>query len=98
MNGTYRISLRTPLGMQNGMISFVQDGESLSGFIRTMGKTNHFKNGKVKDNSFHFSGMLNAGLLNINYNANGMIVEGNKLKATARTNFGAFQIWGAKVE
>lgn len=96
MTGNYRISLHTPIGLQNGTISFVQEGEALKGVIRAMGNSNHFKNGKVNGNMFGFSGNLNLGLFNLSYNAKGS-VDGDKLTATARTNVGAFQITGSKI-
>lgn len=95
MNGNYRVSLRTPIGVQNGMITFVNKEGSLSGSIRTMGNVSFFKNGKINGNRFEFSGSLNVGLLNLRYTAKG-VVEGSNLQATAATSYGTFQIVGTK--
>ncbi|WP_283609210.1 hypothetical protein [Faecalispora anaeroviscerum] len=96
MNGTYRISMRTPIGLQNGVISFIDEGIAISGSIRAMGNTSYFKNGKASGNSFEFSGILNTGLLYLRYTAKG-IVNGNKLKATVATSYGTFQIFGTQI-
>lgn len=96
MDGTYRISLRTPLGVQNGMLSLIQEEDALRGSIRAMGNANQFKNGKVNGNKFVFSGNLSMGFLNLNYTARGS-VDGNKLNAMATTNLGTFPISGNKV-
>ncbi|WP_101698553.1 hypothetical protein [Clostridium minihomine] len=95
MNGNYRISLRTPLGVQNGIITFVNKEGALSGSIRAMGNVSFFRNGKIDGNRFEFSGILNAGLLNLKYTAQG-VVDGEKLQVTAVTSYGTFLIVGTK--
>lgn len=96
MNGNYRISMRTPIGLQNGVISFTGDGESVRGSIQTMGNTSYFQNGKANGNSFEFSGILTTGFLRLRYTAKG-VVNGNKLKATVSTDYGIFQIFGTQI-
>jgi hypothetical protein len=96
MNGTFNVTLRTPIGPQNGIITFIDEHGTLSGSIRTMGNTSLFKDGKANGNSFEFSGILNLGFLNPKYIAKGTI-DGNTLKAVATTDFGTFQIDGTRV-
>lgn len=96
MSGNYRISMRTPMGPQNGMLSFTDEGGTISGSIHTMGNTSYFKNGKSKGSSFEFSGILNTGLFRLKYTAKG-VVNGNKLEATATTDYGVFRIFGTQV-
>ena len=96
IGGSYRISLRTPMGPQNGMITFTDEGGTISGSIRTMGNVSYFNNGKSKGNTFEFSGILNTGLFRLKYTAKG-VVNGSKLEATATTDYGVFRIYGTQI-
>lgn len=95
MNGTFNVTLRTPIGPKNGIITFVDKGGILNGSIRTMGSTNLFENGKISDNLFEFSGILNAGFITFRYTAKGAI-DGDTINAAATTNYGTFQIKGIR--
>ena len=96
MNGTYSVTLQTPFGIQRGTVTFVDNNGMLSGSIRTMGNTSFFRNGKINENSFEFSGILNAGFLSLKYTTKGT-TEGDTLKAVALTSSGTFQINGTRV-
>lgn len=95
MNGTYHVTLVTPIGPQSGSISFLDRNGVLSGSIRTMGGTSYFENGKVEGNAFEFSGILNAGFLHFRYTVKGK-TEGNSLRGTAITDSGTYPIYGEK--
>ncbi|MDU7339234.1 MAG: hypothetical protein E7L17_14115 [Clostridium sp.] len=97
VNASYRISMRTPIGLQSGVLFIAEEGENIRGSIRTMGNTSYFKNGKLKDNTFEFSGILNTGLMRLKYNAKGKITE-NKLDATVKTDYGVFPLAGMRIE
>lgn len=97
MNASFRISMSTPIGLQNGILFIVQEGESIRGSIRTMGNTSYFNNGKLRDNMFEFSGILNTGLLRLKYSAKGKI-KGNHLDATVKTDYGVFSLAGMRIE
>lgn len=95
MNGTYNVSLHTPIGVQKGTVTLMEENGALRGSIRAMGSTSTFQNGKVSGNAFEFSGILNAGFFNFSYTAKGTI-DGDTLNAVATTNTGAFQIIGTR--
>lgn len=95
MNGTFHITLRTPFGLEKGILTFVDENGKLSGSIRAMGSTSLFKDGKMNGNSFEFSGILNASLFNFSYTAKG-VVNGDTIQAVATTNSGTFQIHGTR--
>lgn len=96
MKDSYRISMQTPIGTQSGVLSFAEKDGVLSGSIRTMGNTHIFENGKIEEHSFEFSGIFNAGFLHFKYAARG-IVNGDKLQAAVRTNYGVFQMFGTRI-
>jgi hypothetical protein len=96
MNGTFKVSLSTPMGVKNGTISFLDNNGVLSGSLRALGKENPFRNGKANGNTFEFNGSLKIGFGEIEYVANGTIT-GDALLATAKTKFGLMKINGSRV-
>ena len=97
MADTYKVTMRTPIGKKTGTIRLNNENGVLSGYIKAMGDISSFKYGRMKGNSFEFSGVLNAGFFHFDYQAKGQI-DGNALTAVAATNFGNFQISGLKVD
>ncbi|WP_242953542.1 hypothetical protein [Clostridium merdae] len=97
VNASYRISMRTPIGLQNGILFIAEEGDSIRGSIRTMGNTSYFKNGKLRNNTFEFSGILNTGLMRLKYSAKGKITE-SKLDATVKTDYGVYSLAGMRIE
>lgn len=95
MDGTFNITLYTPIGPQSGILSLTDDNGALRGSIHAMGYTNYFRNGKASGNSFDLSEILNAGFFNIRYSAKGMI-DGNALNAKVTTDSGIFQLNGTR--
>ena len=65
MNGTYNITLIIPFGPQKGTVIFTNYNGVLSGSIHALGNTSYFKGGKINDESFDFSGILNTGFSTI---------------------------------
>jgi len=95
MNGTFNITLYTPIGPQRGFLTLTDENGALRGSIRAMGNTNYYRSGKADGNSFEFSGILNAGFFNIRYSAKGTI-DGDTLKAKVTTDSGIFQMDGTR--
>ncbi len=89
--------MRTPIGLQNGILFIAEEGDSIRGSIRTMGNTSYFKNGKLRNNTFEFSGILNTGLMRLKYSAKGKITE-SKLDATVKTDYGVYSLAGMRIE
>lgn len=69
LDGTYRISLNTPMGPIKGNISLVTNDTLVQGTLETMGMKNSFNGKKITDDKCNFSGNLNTPLGNISYNA-----------------------------
>ena len=93
MEGNYNITMRTPLGPQNGRIGLRVANGKLNGFLNILGGENPFTGGKVNGNSFEFSGAIKAAGSKFNYTVKGT-VNGSVLKAEATTQFGVLQIMG----
>jgi hypothetical protein len=96
MNGSFKISLSTPLGTKKGTISFIDENGSVSGYIDALGSKNLFKDVKTSGDSFEFKGTLKIGYNKFDYIAKGT-VTGDILKATAVTKFGNMKISGTRV-
>lgn len=52
MNENYNITIQTPMGVEKDTITFVVDGDVLSGLLNIMGEKNNFSNGKLNGNEF----------------------------------------------
>lgn len=85
--------MKTPFGIQQGRITFIINGESLTGVLEGMGAKSKFINGKIKDNNFEFSGEIKTFLARIQYSARGTL-NNNMLSATVNTNYGNFSVAG----
>lgn len=95
MDGTYNVSISTPIGQQNGTINLVNKEGVLSGYIRALGNNNPIRNGKANLNSFEFEGTIKTVFSNIDFIASGTIVD-DLLQATAKTRYGIIQIRGTR--
>lgn len=48
-DGTYDVSINTPMGKQQGKLTLAQDGAALSGTMEQGGDSSPIKNGRVED-------------------------------------------------
>ena len=53
-NGTWNITMKTPMGDREAVLTLVQDGDSLSGETTSDGNSTPVKNGKVEDGRAQF--------------------------------------------
>ncbi|MGM1046999.1 MAG: hypothetical protein ACQEXX_12745 [Bacillota bacterium] len=93
MNGTYNITMQTPMGMEKGTITFTQDGDALGGSLNILRGSNAFSGGNIKGNEFIFSGEIKKLITKIPYTAKGTI-DGDNLTAVADTKYGKLAIKG----
>ena len=95
MNGTFDVTLLTPIGPQRGVLMLSDENGTLHGSIHAMGYTNYLRNGSANGNSFELSGTLNASIFNIRYSAKGTI-DGDTLNAKVTTDSGIFELSGTR--
>ena len=96
MDGLYEIKMNSPMGELKANAKLITNGNSLSGYIETMGKRNNFSGGKLSGNRFLLSGKINAGITSIKYDLQGE-VNGNILNINAKTNMGNFNLQGRRI-
>lgn len=97
MKSNYHLTLRLPAGLQKGTLTLIEQNGTLRGTVSAVGLTSRFKNGKINGNSFEFTGHLYTALFRLRYKADGTF-DGDAIHLTATTNFGVYQISGAKAE
>jgi hypothetical protein len=85
--------MKTPFGIQQGRITFIINGESLTGVLEGMGAKSKFINGKINGNNFEFSGEIKTFLARIQYSAKGTLND-SMLIASVNTNHGTFSVTG----
>ena len=95
VEGKYSITMKTPLGVQKGVVTLNVNGDSLSGVFKALGTANNFNDGKVSGNNFTFSGRLRTMIGSISYVVEGAI-DGDNITAVAKTSKGNFQITGKR--
>lgn len=96
LDGTYNISLNTPIGALNGQITLITNGNNVQGIVETMGMKNSFNGSKISNDKCKFSGNLNTPLGNLSYNAI-CTVQNNILDLEANTAQGNFKISGKRI-
>ena len=69
LDGTYRISLNTPMGAIRGNITLVTNDVLVQGTLELVGMKNNFNGKKIADDKCNFNGNLNTPLGNISYDA-----------------------------
>lgn len=98
VDGTYAISMRTPLGLHEGSVVLSSLGDALSANISINGVGSMRQNGSCSGDEFQLSGSIKLFLLGrVNFDISGL-VAGDTLKATCATNKGTFDIMGSRIE
>ncbi|MBE6051128.1 MAG: hypothetical protein E7214_10885 [Clostridium sp.] len=96
ISGTYRIEVKTSIGVEKGvLIMDVIDGK-LQGSIKSDNVYSEFNDGIIKKNTFEFSGRIKKVLLNIKYVVIGKVEE-RVLTAKINTKYGVFYASGVKI-
>lgn len=96
VDGTYRLTLQTPIGTIPAKLMLVSQGESLSGSLEAMGHRQQFSGGKVQGDSCAFSTAVATqfGRISLQVQAK---VQGSRLQATAHTSVGVIRAVGEKI-
>jgi len=97
IDGTYDVTVETPLGSIKGTVVLCQKGDELTGKFAIMGKEAEFAGGAITGNQCTFNGEMAPPLGNIPYAINGTI-EGDTFAATAETQMGNMAISGVRTD
>lgn len=97
LDGTYKVSLATPIGPINGTITLITNGNTIQGTLETMGMKNTFNGMKIANDKCKFSDVLNTPMGKINYNAVCSVFN-NTIELDISTSQGNFKITGKKIK
>lgn len=78
LNGTYNITLRSPLGPRHGTLTLLQQDLALSGSFDVLASHNEFEHGCVQGNQFSFTAEMHTLLGNKSIAVTGFL-EGDAL-------------------
>ena len=94
--GTYKIQVKTPVGLKEGKMILAVEGEALTGRLEYYAGKSDFKNGKVKGNTVEFTTTIKTPMGHLRAFVRGM-VEGDSFSGVAKLPMGTAQIYGRRV-
>ena len=96
VDGTYNISIQTPMGAQAGKMVLKTEGDTVVGSVQNMMGTDPIENGKLKGDEFAFVVEAKSPMGPIKLTVTGK-VEGDTVTGQAITPFGPAPITGKRV-
>ena len=96
LDGNYEISVKTPMGNQDGKLVFKTDGSTLTGTSESAGETVDLLDGKADGNEFQFKVKQKSpvGRLKVTFIGS---LEGDVVSGHVKTPLGKVQFEGKKV-
>lgn len=96
IDGTYQVTVKTPLGNQKGKLTIQSSGDIFSGSLETSTGTTHFSDGRVNGSQlqWHAETKTPMGSFDVNYTAT---VEGGRLSGEAATPMGKAPMEGMRL-
>lgn len=95
IDGTYAISIKTPMGLKKGELTLAGNDGILTGKMSALGKENEITPGTYSGDDFAFSGELKTAVGKLAYNLSGT-VNGNELSGVAKTKKGDLILKGTR--
>lgn len=97
IDGTYNVSVKSPIGVNRGSLKLVTEGEEVKATLSLIGMGNLHSTGKVNGDTFTMQGNMRMFTFgHFAYNIKGE-VEGRKLYAIADTSHGTLSIQGTRI-
>jgi hypothetical protein len=94
IDGTYNITIDTPMGTRPGKLTLKTDAGSLSGSLSAEGNENAFKDGMVSGNNFTFSTQISTPMGQFTLGFKGT-VNGDDISGQVQAgDFGSFPFKG----
>lgn len=93
--GTYRITAQTPMGRQQGSITYQTNGTGLTGTATALGQTVQVRNGRVDGNRFSHAVRINTPFGQMNGQAAG-VVEGDAISGVFKLPLGSIRFQGTR--
>lgn len=96
VNGTYSIIIESPIGKQEGSITYHTDGSVLTGTATAMGETFKIMDGKVDGDSFSHTIIMKTPMGKLNAKVTGK-AEGNTVSGMFTSPIGRIYFSGKRV-
>lgn len=96
VDGTYKVRVKTPMGVQEGKMTLLVEGNSLKGMLESKAGRVSFTDGRIKGNAIEFSVKINTALGHVSASVTGT-VTGNRFSGIARVPFGSVEIDGVRL-
>ncbi|MEJ2377899.1 MAG: hypothetical protein P8Y71_21740 [Pseudolabrys sp.] len=95
--GSYKVTVKTPVGPQEGSLTLWMDGESLSGRLDNPKGSTEFTGGTVTGNEVAFATKIKTPLGRLKAQVAGT-VDGDRFTGTAKLPLGVAQIDGVRAQ
>lgn len=96
LDGTYKISLNTPMGDVSGTLRLYTNGNNVQGVLEVMGMKSNFNGLKISNDKCKFSDTLKTPFGNFNYTAT-CTVLGTGIELDVNTSQGNLKLNGKKI-
>lgn len=96
VEGTYKIKVHTPMGVEDGTLKLIVENESLSGTITNSKGTTEFTDGTVKDNEVEFNSKIKTPMGRLKAHVTGKVAN-NSFEGVAKLPLGKAKIEGEKM-
>jgi len=93
--GTYKVQVKTPLGVREGKMTFVVDGASLKGAFENSAERTEFTDGKVKENTVTFTTKIKTPMGRLKASVTGVVI-GTMFSGFVKLPIGSAQIKGTR--
>ncbi|MDL2217275.1 hypothetical protein LJC27_01280 [Christensenellaceae bacterium OttesenSCG-928-M15] len=96
VEGTYRIIANSPMGRQEGSITYLTNGNALSGTATALGQTVQVLNGRTQGGAFSHAVRMKTPFGQMNGQVDGA-VTGDKISGTFKFPMGSMNFSGSRV-
>jgi hypothetical protein len=96
IDGTYQVTVKTPLGKQKGKLTIQSAGDQFSGSLETSSGTTHFSDGRISGGQLQWQAETRTpmGAFDVSYTAT---IQGDRLTGEAATPMGTAPLEGMKL-
>jgi len=96
-DGTYQVTVQTPMGAQKGKLTIRTSGDTFSGSMETATGSSEFSGGRINGNTLQSLAETKTpmGAFDIGYKA---AIDGDKLTGEAATPLGSVPMEGIKIK
>jgi hypothetical protein len=95
-DGTYQVSVKTPMGQLQGKLTIKSVGDGFSGSLETPSGTTQFSSGRIQGAGLQWQAETRTplGKFNVDYSAT---IEGDRISGEAKTPMGTAPLEGMKI-